>query len=89
MTRVVELMKDRESITVDIAGHTDSTGPDAYNLGLSKRRAEAVYNYLVEQGVSQDRIQVKYYGETQPKASNDTLEGRRENRRVEFIITND
>ena len=89
LDRVVKLLNDRESITIDIAGHTDSIGAESYNLQLSKRRAEAVYNYLVEKGVSQDRIQVKYYGESQPISSNDTVEGRRDNRRVEFIITND
>ena len=72
---------------VDVMGHTDSTGSDAYNLDLSKRRANAVKNYLTMRGVSSARIEAIGYGEAYPKASNDTPEGRALNRRVEIKIT--
>ena len=67
-----------------VIGHTDSTGPDAYNLGLSERRAQAVADYLVGQGVAADHITASGAGESQPVADNDTKEGRAMNRRVEI-----
>jgi len=89
LNRIVELMDDRTSLAIEISGHTDAIGTESYNLGLSQRRAQAVYNYLVEKGVSRDRLNVKYFGENQPVQTNETIEGRRANRRVEFKITND
>jgi len=89
LDRVVKLLNDRESIEIEITGHTDSTGPESYNLGLSKRRAEAVEQYLLDKEISPDRITVKYLGETEPAVANDTREGRSKNRRVEFKILND
>jgi len=86
LNRVYDLMKDRESINIEIAGHADSTGPEAYNLNLSKRRAESVERYLQEKGISANRLEVKYFGESKPAVGNDTREGRRKNRRVEFKI---
>ncbi|MEZ5573975.1 MAG: OmpA family protein [Halioglobus sp.] len=71
-----------------INGHTDSVGSESYNLGLSKRRAEAVASYLQSQGVNvAGRFTVNGYGESQPVASNDTAEGRAQNRRVEVRRT--
>ncbi len=75
------------NLTVQLEGHTDSTGPAAYNMGLSKRRAEAVKKHLVENGIDADRLTVVGYGEENPIAPNDTAEGRAENRRVGFSIT--
>jgi len=72
---------------IDVLGHTDSTGSDSYNQQLSKRRADAVRNYLVQRGVSSARIETIGYGEQYPRASNDTAEGRALNRRVEIKIT--
>lgn len=72
---------------IDVMGHTDSTGSDAYNLELSQRRAEAVANYLALRGVTRSRIATMGYGEQYPVASNDTAEGRALNRRVEIRIT--
>ncbi|VBB46879.1 putative OmpA/MotB domain protein [uncultured Paludibacter sp.] len=69
-----------------VKGNTDNIGPDAYNQGLSERRAETVKDYLVSQGVSESMLSTVGYGETQPIASNDTAEGRQKNRRVEFEI---
>ncbi|MTI22709.1 OmpA family protein [Fulvivirga sp. RKSG066] len=89
LNRVVEMMQDRNSVKIEVAGHADSTGPAAYNMTLSKRRAEAVERYLREKGVGAERLTVKYFGETKPAASNATIEGRRKNRRVEFKILNE
>lgn len=72
---------------IDVMGHTDSTGADSYNLGLSERRADSVANYLVSRGVSRARIETVGYGERYPIASNETTEGRALNRRVEIKIT--
>jgi OmpA-OmpF porin, OOP family len=77
-------MDDIENVTV--IGHTDSTGPAEYNMGLSQRRAETVRAHLVSKGVAADKITAKGMGETQPVASNATREGRTQNRRVEIII---
>jgi len=72
---------------IDVYGHTDSTGSDAYNLDLSQRRADAVARYLISRGVSSARIQTKGMGESYPVADNNTVEGRAQNRRVEVKIT--
>lgn len=69
-----------------LAGHTDSTGSEEYNLGLSRRRAESVANYLTTQNVDSARFAVEGYGKSDPVASNETAEGRAENRRVEVAI---
>lgn len=71
---------------VEIKGHTDNRGTEDYNMNLSKQRAEAVYNYLLKKGVDRNKLSYSYYGLTQPVASNDTEEGRKQNRRVEFEI---
>jgi len=72
--------------TVIAVGHTDSTGPEAYNQRLSERRAESVKNYLVSQGIDANRIYTEGKGELEPIASNATREGRAQNRRVEIEI---
>jgi len=69
-----------------IEGHTDASGSEAYNLRLSKKRADAVKDYAISLGVSPDRILTKGYGEEEPIATNETLEGRQDNRRVELAI---
>jgi outer membrane protein OmpA-like peptidoglycan-associated protein len=69
-----------------IEGHTDSKGSEEYNLDLSKRRAQAVSNYLQGVNVKDNRIKTAFYGESQPKFSNDTEADRAKNRRVEFAI---
>jgi OOP family OmpA-OmpF porin len=69
-----------------IIGHTDSTGNDEYNMGLSKRRAQSVADYLVSTGVDPDKLRVVGRGENDPIASNETKEGRAENRRVDLIV---
>jgi outer membrane protein OmpA-like peptidoglycan-associated protein len=86
LNRIVTLMKERAGMQVEIMGHTDSTGPDVYNLGLSERRAKSVTKYLVDNGVSSSRITTSFFGEAKPAVDNSTAENRRKNRRVEFKI---
>jgi outer membrane protein OmpA-like peptidoglycan-associated protein len=71
---------------VTVLGHTDSIGDDAYNLDLSRRRAESVAKLLAERGISTSILTVEGHGETRPVADNGTPEGRRKNRRVELVI---
>ena len=68
-----------------VAGHTDSTGPEAYNQGLSERRAASVKDWLIAHGIDAARLEAKGYGELNPKYDNDTREGRKLNRRVEIL----
>ncbi len=72
---------------IEIQGHTDNTGTDEYNMGLSERRATAVANYIRANNIKRGRISIKAYGESAPKYSNDTEDGRANNRRVDFLIT--
>jgi len=74
-------------LALGIEGNTDSVGGDAYNQGLSERRAEAVRSYLAEQGVPASSMTAKGFGKTQPVSSNGTAEGRQQNRRVELIVS--
>jgi outer membrane protein OmpA-like peptidoglycan-associated protein len=75
------------ALTLGIEGNTDSVGSDAYNQGLSERRAEAVRSYLAQQGVLESSMTARGLGETQPIASDSTAEGRQQNRRVELIVS--
>jgi outer membrane protein OmpA-like peptidoglycan-associated protein len=86
LNRVVDLLTEQSGIQIEISGHTDNVGSDEYNLGLSNRRANSVKNYLLNKGVGADRIKAVYFGETKPVDSNETKEGRKKNRRVEFKI---
>ncbi len=73
---------------VEVKGHTDNRGDEDFNMNLSQKRAEAVVEYLVKQGVSRDKLTYSYYGESRPLTTNATEEGRALNRRVEFTILN-
>ncbi|RDB42049.1 agglutination protein [Halomonas sp. DQ26W] len=84
---LVTQIRDRENLGgVFIAGHADSTGTDAINDPLSQRRADSVADYLVSQGVPRNLIETRGYGSRQPIASNDTVQGRQQNRRVEVTL---
>jgi outer membrane protein OmpA-like peptidoglycan-associated protein len=77
------------SLHLQIEGHTDSVGTDEYNQTLSEKRAGAVRDYLVQQGIAADSIEARGFGKTQPIASNETPEGRQQNRRVELVLSGD
>lgn len=85
LDRVVEYMTHRPSVRLRIAGHTDNVGNPARNQALSAERAEAVRDYLVAHGIDAGRLEAVGFGDTQPVASNDTEEGRAQNRRIEAI----
>jgi OmpA-OmpF porin, OOP family len=86
LNKVVVLLKQNPKIEIEIAGHTDSNGPDDYNLNLSQGRSQSVVNYLISQGISSNRLTAHGYGETKPIDTNETDEGRANNRRVEFTV---
>jgi outer membrane protein OmpA-like peptidoglycan-associated protein len=77
------------TLHVAIEGHTDSVGSDEYNQQLSERRAQAVRDYFVQQGINSAAVEARGYGKTEPIAGNDTPEGRQQNRRVELILSGD
>ncbi len=86
LDQVVKVMKDNPSYRLQINGHTDNQGDDQMNMDLSQRRAVAVKNYLVGKGIAENRLKPQGFGETRPVATNDTPEGRQQNRRVEFKV---
>ncbi len=87
LNEVAQALKDNPKIEVEVQGHTDSQGDDAFNKKLSQKRAESVMAFLIKAGVASNRMVPKGYGEDQPIADNRTTAGRADNRRVEFVIT--
>ena len=81
-----KLLLDNKDMTIEISGHTDNVGNDKNNMKLSSDRALAVLNWLINNGISSERLTSKGYGETKPIATNKTEEGKQQNRRVEFTI---
>lgn len=86
LVKCLDLMKANPSMIIEVGGHTDNVGDDALNMKLSGERAKSVREYLVGSGIAANRIQSKGYGESSPVATNDTDDGRKANRRTEFII---
>jgi outer membrane protein OmpA-like peptidoglycan-associated protein len=86
LSQLATILNKYEDTNILLAGHTDSTGSDEYNLELSRRRAQSVANYLATQNVNSARFTTQGYGKSDPIASNDTAEGRSQNRRVEVAI---
>jgi len=86
LNKVVDFLKRNGNVAIEIAGHTDSKGSDTYNLNLSQGRSQSVVDYLIGQGIDTSRLQAQGYGESKPIDSNDTDEGRANNRRVEFTV---
>lgn len=86
LVRTAQIIQQHEGLKVKIVGHTDSVGSQQYNLDLGQRRAEAVMNFLIENGVEADRLKAESMGEMKPIATNATSKGRAKNRRVEIHI---
>jgi len=81
-----ELLEENSDVRISIHGHTDNVGSDEANMQLSEDRAKAVYQYLIDKEIKPERLEYQGFGETEPIESNDTAEGRRLNRRTEFVI---
>ncbi|MDQ3536840.1 MAG: OmpA family protein, partial [Bacteroidota bacterium] len=88
LNNLYKLLNTHKSIHVEISGHTDNTGRKKYNQNLSEARAKAVYDFLINKGIEEDRLNKVGYGDTRPQVSNLTPEGRKINRRTEFEIKN-
>lgn len=88
LRKIIRFLNENPGIRVEISGHTDSTGAAAYNYQLSEKRARAVYDFLVGNGVGADRLISKGHGSDKPISTNDTEEGRQLNRRIEFKVIN-
>jgi outer membrane protein OmpA-like peptidoglycan-associated protein len=86
LDQVAEVLRQYNQTYIDVYGHTDSSGTDAYNQALSERRARSVADYLAANGVQSARIGTRGFGESQPIASNDSEEGKGANRRVEIKL---
>lgn len=87
LDKLVKIFAEYPETNILIEGHTDDVGTDSYNMGLSQRRANAVGDYLKAAGVDAKRLQIKWYGESQPKMENTSDANRAANRRVQFVIT--
>ena len=86
LDRLVETALRCPNANIEIAGHTDGDGEDAFNQALSEKRAQAVMDYLVKAGLPANRFTPIGYGSTQPVAANDTDEGKAQNRRIDFVV---
>ena len=86
LNQVADALKDQSNAQITVEGHTDSTGSDTTNMELSKARAESVASYLMSRGLPKEQITTQGLGSSRPVASNDTPEGRANNRRVEIIV---
>jgi len=86
LAKLVDILKKYPDTDVEVQGHTDNTGSESYNKSLSKRRASTVSKYLSSNGVASSRLTRKGFGEIAPKYTNETENGRSQNRRVEFMI---
>jgi len=86
LDKVVTFLQKNPDVRIEFGGHTDDVGADKDNMQLSLKRAEAVYQYILSRGIDPARLKYKGYGETRPVADNATEEGRRQNRRIEFLI---
>jgi OmpA-OmpF porin, OOP family len=86
LNKVVDFLKTNPTVEIEISGHTDNKGSDEYNANLSQGRSEEVVKYIIGQGIDSYRLTAHGYGESKPIDSNDTDEGRANNRRVEFTI---
>lgn len=86
LNKLIGIFNEYPDTNLLVVGHTDSAGADDYNMTLSKNRANAVTNYLIQKGISKTRLTTNWFGETQPTNDNTTAEGRAKNRRVNIAI---
>ncbi len=86
LEKMIDFFNTNPDVKVEIAGHTDDKGGEAYNQELSERRAKSVYDYLISHGVDSEKLSYKGYGETQPLLPNTSESNREQNRRIEFVI---
>ncbi len=86
LDKIADVIRQHDQTSVEIVGHTDSRGSEAYNQRLSEKRAEAVANYLIQRGVDPSRITTSGRGESEPRGTNSTEAGRQLNRRVEIFL---
>ncbi len=87
LDKIAKLAKGCEGVSIEVGGHTDSTGSAEGNKTLSEQRAKAVVRYLTSSGVEASKLKGVGYGQDKPIASNDTADGKRQNRRIEFTVT--
>lgn len=87
LNNLIDVLGKYPDTNIEIQGHTDNTGADAYNLKLSKQRAASVSNYIQKGGIKYSRINIKGFGESAPNYSNESEDSRAQNRRVEFLIS--
>ena len=87
LARVAGIVAGHPGLKLDVEGHTDSVGGDDYNQQLSEHRGSSVRDYLMEQGMPVSSVTTQGFGKTRPVASNETVEGRQQNRRVELVIS--
>lgn len=86
LNEVASILKTNAAVKAEVRGYTDNEGDEQKNLQLSQQRAEAVVTYLVEQGIANDRLSARGFGEATPLVPNDTEENRAKNRRVQFAV---
>lgn len=86
LDKIVRFLQENPQVKVEISGHTDATGNASYNQQLSEKRARSVYTFLLSKGIDRNRLSSKGFGSSKPITSNDTEEGRQQNRRIEFAV---
>ena len=86
LEKVRKFLVENPAVNIGIAGHTDNAGSASYNKELSVNRAKSVYQYLVDQGIKENRLKFRGYGQEKPIVPNDSEENKQKNRRIEFVI---
>jgi outer membrane protein OmpA-like peptidoglycan-associated protein len=84
LNKIARVLDGHSDLRVRVTGHTDAVGTDAYNIGLSERRAKAIVEYFLTQGIKEDKLEFDFKGKRMPAATNETSEGKQRNRRVDF-----
>jgi len=87
LKKLLEFMEHNPALKIEIGGHTDNVGGEAYNLELSENRAKSVFDFLTQRGIEPSRLTYRGFGYSKPIATNDTQDGRAKNRRTEISIT--